>query len=1038
MLSTPPPLSDYWMRGLDFTRRLPPDLFQSGDDVRDTPYVSAVRTSLEELSLSAVFCVNGVPTVVFRESHEYEPAEVRHIHAALWNQGLASVFVDLTDDTVRVFSLARVGTGSDENRLTESRLFDPLHLTASTFETLRGLISGAETGRLWEEHSSYFRPQERIDAVLLHNLDAAHNMLQESELPPDQSAAALIQTMFVAYLEDRKIIGQDYFANATDGEYRNWSSLLGSGDVPALERLFSALHSDFNGDLFAAPCSFSGADPEVFLTSEHLTVLKRFRVGQEKMARSGHGQLRFWGYDFRYIPIEIISEVYDRFLRRGPVSESSVGAYYTPMFLTDTVISSMWTFLSDTQKDHGAFLDPACGSGIFLVKTFQRLCQRWRALNPTKPKIPWDTLAAILRRVHGQDINPTAIRISAFSLYLALLEQVRPPDLRALFASGRRLPALCDHTLRDSDFFSEDSGFPNVDVILGNPPWSSRKGSNVTHVQWTRARDYPLPSLEAAWAFAWKALEGLSERGVVAFLLPAMGFLHNRSTKCIDARIRLFALCRVRVVVDLSDLRYQLFTKARRSTALIVLCKSSGPEGIPYEFDYLTPKADLSLRTKRFISVTSQDRARLRSSDLVQNRRLFSQRLCLHSSEVGLFSYLGRLPRMASFVEQYSKDRRGSQWRIGVGFQPWRASKASGSSQRPVESAQIREYPFLPAREFAPLAIDQAKLKPPKSNSARRRGFEAAFRGSRILVRCGIGMSEGRIRAAFVEKPLTFWDSIMGITVPENEQAIGKFIAAYLNSHLALWFAFHETASLGSERPLIRPSDLLQLPLPLPDDLLDPDSARTIRSNVVEIVDRVGSDSREVLASNTSITATLAQIDALIYKYFGLNDDERALVEEAVEYRFPSVQPSRRAFPSVWHETSPDDRRAYARAVQRRLTGWFTDNRSPAVRLVARNNDYAIIELSVGPRRRDTDYSEGDLRVYATALAELTDRLPGTKGRNFALTPDVRIFAGGRLFLIKPLQKRYWLLSAAMADSDAIVSDLDYLWHQGGHETLPS
>ena len=79
------------------------------------------------------------------------------------------------------------------------------------------------------------------------------------------------------------------------------------------------------------------------------------------------GQALFWGYDFGYIPIELVSAVYDRFLGERVEERRSQGAYYTPMFLADLIVLQLWEALSDRIKRSGRFLDPACGSGIFLV-----------------------------------------------------------------------------------------------------------------------------------------------------------------------------------------------------------------------------------------------------------------------------------------------------------------------------------------------------------------------------------------------------------------------------------------------------------------------------------------------------------------------------------------------------------------------------------------------------------------------------------------------------------------------------------------------
>ena len=123
---------------------------------------------------------------------------------------------------------------------------------------LRDIVYGAESGRLWEEHAEYFSSGERIDQILLDNLTASHGLLCDggAGLSADAAQALLVQAMFIAYLEDRKIIGPEYFLDASDDRAESFSALLQSEDVGSLDRLFASLRTDFNGDLFVAPCSF--------------------------------------------------------------------------------------------------------------------------------------------------------------------------------------------------------------------------------------------------------------------------------------------------------------------------------------------------------------------------------------------------------------------------------------------------------------------------------------------------------------------------------------------------------------------------------------------------------------------------------------------------------------------------------------------------------------------------------------------------------------------------------------------------------------
>ena len=1027
MISASLPLDQQWKAALHLEHRVPPDLFESADEVRDTLYAPAVRTGLNELGLAAVFCVSGVPTVAIRRTEHYAPDEVQSIHGALWNQGLASVFVDVTDATVRVFSLARACAGNDVAQLEAHCLIEALDATTSALEEFPAVVSGAETGRLWRERAEYFQSDERIDVVLLNNLGVAHDRLQDSGLLPDQAQAALIQTMFIAYLEDREIIDENYINRATDANYDSWGDLLEKGDTRALECLFNELRDDFNGDLFVAPCSFSETANDVPLSATHLQILAHFREGKEEMAETGGGQLRFWGYDFRYIPIELISAVYDKFLSRDQSTRQSTGAFNTPMFLADTVLSSTWSFLSEAQKKEGTFLDPACGSGIFLVKSFQRLCQYRRESSSNREAIPWDDLLRIIRRIHGYDIAPTAVRISTFSLYLALLEQVTRPDLKRLLANERLLPSLWNCTLVNRDFFDMKEKDHSHDVIIGNPPWASRRRGYETAVQWSHENRYFLPAKELAWAFTWKSVSELNEGGIVAFLLPAMGFLHNQSLPSINARKRLLNETRVQMVADLSDLRRQLFTGSIHPATLMVMNKQPSRPGSGYEFAYLAPKADPNLALRRFVSLSSSDRATLRSSEILKNSRLFKERLRLRAPEVALFRYLAGLPRISDILESKVGRDAGTRWIIGRGFEPWNGRP----SVVPKESSIVGRIPDLPIDRFSPLRIDDSDLKPWGSNQVRRLGFEQGFRDIRILVPRGVATSTGRLRAAYVDQPLTFNDTFMAMTVPEEEEETAKFIVAYLNSRLAVWFAFHGTASFGAAIPEVKQKELLRLPLPFPIDLADRARARTARKGLIQQVDEFVPGTSNDLAAAGSVADPMRRIDRLTYEYFGLNDDEITLVEETAEYIFPAIHPLRNTFPQLWMAARYEDRRNYANALMNRLAGCFIGASAPSVRLIARNDDFSIIELSIESGCAIHEYREDIQQRFSIALKNLAEHLEQPVAGNFLLTPDVRVFAGKKLYLIKPLQRRFWLRSAGFADADAIAMDLETLGWKG-------
>lgn len=1018
-------LNSRWKEILALENRSAPELFEPSDRIENTPYAEEIRKAFKKLSVTAMFCVQGVPTVAVVNMPEYRPEEVVRIHAALWNQGLASVLVVISIDSASVFSLSKAPGAAEDSQFEDRCLIESLDATAAVL-SLSGYITGAESGRLWREKADYFDPKERIDSVLLNNLTVAHDLLSRNALSSAEAQAVLIQTMFIAYLEDREITGADYFDIATNGSATSFADLLESGSVENLKRLFKQLQRDFNGDLFVAPCSFDVDDEPHRLNADCLNTLRRFRDGREEMSTKS-GQLRFWGYDFQYIPVELISAVYDKFLGEDDKARRDAGAYYTPMFLVDTVVSSVWESASDKVREKGSFLDPACGSGIFLVRCFQRMCEHWRAKSK-QPRIRWDSLLKMLGRIHGRDLNGGAVRVAVFSLYIALLEEVTPPDIRKLAGKGRLLPPLWNQNIVKRNFFDETPDSLSVDVIIGNPPWTSRRNTKSLGMVWSQDRALPVPSREEAWAFTWKALDHLRTSGLVAFLLPAMGFLHNNAALSVNARERLFAKTKVLRVINFADLRRQLFDGAINPAALILftdradVCRD-------YKFEYWVPKADLNLSIKRFVSLSSIDKSVLRVSDVATNSLLFKQRLWMRAPEAKLFSYLAAFPRLNSFISEFGALKKRHQstdvgWLMGQGFKPFYGGEAGSSSAQFYESELVGRYEHLDIGAFISIAMGRPKSRPWATSTVHRLGFERGFSGARVIVPQGVQTSRMRLRAAYTEAPFTFQHSLQAIVAPRGEKRRLKLVTAILNSRLALWFSFHGTGSFGSGRPKVHQSDLLTIPCPSPRDLGSAKKAEAAENEIVELIDIALKDADDFLIASDSEDALLREIDRLVYTYFGLSSDEVTLIEDGVEHVIPASQPNAGAFPEFWRPVDHSGRRTYARVLTQSLGECFDNEMGVSICLAARNQDTAILKLKLTDHAGRTAYTENTDDAFLDVLDRLSNAVSQSIVCNFQTIPDMSVFVHDSLYLIKPLQLRFWLASSALADADRINSDL--------------
>jgi type I restriction-modification system DNA methylase subunit len=208
-------------------------------------------------------------------------------------------------------------------------------------------------------------------------------------------------------------------------------------------------------------------------------------------------------WDFSAIADDILGIVYERFLgnvvtvkkhqvevEEKPEVRHAGGVYYTPRFVVQTIIRRVVgpkvAGKTPAEVLNVKILDPACGSGSFLVAAFQYLidhCLAAIAADPSLASVPatpkarkkrkdiafkdrksdWhlapDFKAALLTScLHGVDIDQQAVEVTVMSLYLKMLEGALPPHWQRDWLENELLPPLdnniqCGNSLIDSADF---------------------------------------------------------------------------------------------------------------------------------------------------------------------------------------------------------------------------------------------------------------------------------------------------------------------------------------------------------------------------------------------------------------------------------------------------------------------------------------------------------------------------------------------------------------------------------------------------------
>ncbi|KUJ74384.1 hypothetical protein AVO42_02950 [Thiomicrospira sp. XS5] len=659
-------LSKKWLDALNISGRTPPELILPTSDFVDLPHSSSIQKAFTEVGLDAIYCISGVPVVGILTHSKFDHDLVKDAHKALWNQGTMSLLFAISENELRIYSLTQI-----PNDNLDEKLINILNLI-SDFHELNNLIFGIESGRFFNENKDKLKSEDRIDNVLLENLKITLNKLTESNLPTESAQALLMQIMFISYLEDKEIISSNYFQEATqNGNITSFLELIRKEScLSEFYLLFDQLKQHFNGDMFVAPSSFE-SDKATILTDKHINVISDFREGNINLSS---GQLKLWPYDFKYIPVDLISAVYDRFLAFDPKTKRESGAFYTPMFLADLVIEQSWSELSRVQKTEGRFVDPSCGSGIFLVRLFEKLIGHWKLSKKSSCSSPsWQELIGMLDRLHGFDIQKESIRVSAFSLYIALLENSQPSELLTLITQkGHVLPKLLGRTLIVADFFDIPTS-QKYDLVIGNPPWVSRKNnrSKKSDTSWKGVSTENLPAKEIAWGFTWKALEHLKENGFTSFLLKTTSALTSVTETAKENRSNWLLHADILKIINFSDLRFQLFDGCNAPTSLIIYGNKTNSSN--YLFDYWVPKADLNYKTTRFLTISSVDKLKLPINLVRTDPLAFKRHMWMQSPDFKLFQYLSSFPKLGKQLITYKDSQKNEnaeyeQWVIGQGF----------------------------------------------------------------------------------------------------------------------------------------------------------------------------------------------------------------------------------------------------------------------------------------------------------------------------------------------------------------------------------
>ena len=962
--------------------------------------------------------------IVAEFQSEVRADTLRELHRLSWNFSHSPTVITIEPALLRVWSCCEA---PDPDRPIDQYLVEKLpaeYLDGGPTDGLEARATRAlhwinlVSGQFFAEHSHRFNRGGRADQMLLENLRYIREELANRGLDDEDTCHDLLaRVIFVQFLFDRKDPdGKPALTESVllrlhqEGTLQNCHSSFRSilFDYDDTYRLFDWLNAKFNGDLFPG----EGATPEErargwanekrIVESSHLSLLARFIGGDLDMPSR---QMLLWPqYSFDVIPLEFISSIYETFVTNRASKE---GIYYTPSYLVDFILDRVlpWDGVDWDLK----ILDPACGSGIFLVKSFQRLVYRWRRANPDK-QLRAEVLRKMLERnLFGVDKDGHAVRVACFSLYLAMCDEIEPRH----YWTQVKFPPMRNRRLVSSDFFCEhhkgfstNGGIDSYDLVVGNAPFGANVITDVAR-SWAESdgRRWCIPNNDIGGLFLAKGAELSSRSGTVALIQSANTLLFNVGTAA-RFREQLFTKYCVETVYNLSALRFRVFKRKthvkKQSVApvcVIVLRNKKPCLDDPIQF--VSPKHLRPLVDEFTILIEPHDRRTLTVRAAIADPSVWPRLMWGRPRDFQLLDKLARYPTLSRPpAETTVKSRQG------VTF---------GDRQKPAPyyegKRMFDERLIAPSGKWSFDSRDFPVAHNVRVHSRASTNVEA-FSWPQLILKHSWNRSSGRFHAWLSESvdEASVLCNQSYVSVHADTAVLHAATVAH-NSKVAVYFHFLTSGRFAAYRPKLAKDEMLGLPIPFPDIGL----LRGLEN--------------------------YAQLDERAFELFGLKEAERVLIEDAVEY---TLDDHLRGCESKGHErTSRGDEtrdechlRSYCAHLLRVLTAGSGRDRSASAtifRCTPERMPYRLVAVALG----GNGGNNVDVRdVTSNALLEELERLGqaelGATGGSYG-ERILRVYEVNEgvptIFLLKPDQKRFWTRSMGLQDGDEVALDL-FVWQQ--------
>jgi type I restriction-modification system DNA methylase subunit len=688
--------------------------------------------------------------------------------------------------------------------------------------------------------------------------------LTEEEL--DESVQRILDRLiFIRNCEDRELEARKLMPALRDWESRGRKGQL----LKQLRAIFNYFDGQYNSKLF----------------QEHLC--DSLEISDNVLNEVVYGLYQTKDktvyYDFSAIEADVLGNIYEQYLghilrktaKRAKVTESHArrkehGIYYTPPYIVDYIVRNTLGELlkrsSPNEIEKIRVLDPACGSGSFLIKSFDILNEYWKEKDKDYAQAQLDTTGQgttftrktkiLQNNIFGVDLDKQAVEIAQLNLLLKIAEKGhRLPLLQQNITCGNSL--IDDPTVAGDKYFKWEEKFEVIlneggfDVVIGNPPYvrPHKMDKKDKEFFWKNLKTFKAKS-DLYSCFMEKGINLLREGGLFSFIVP-----HTWTSLESFYEIRKYILenCKVLKLVRLPK---KVFQDATVETTIFILAKEPNKKNRDNNkivVDALNEKGDITF-VKKFTQ-----------SQITNN---YSYNFELYTEEYAnkiLYKVKQTGERLGNLIDFVYGLKTGDDQKF-LFDEP-----KNNECKKLLRSKDIGRY----FKEFKGKYVWYVPNLMIRNKKTARPGSKERFKTEKIVVaRMG-----KRVVATYDDEEYYVKDAML--LLKKSEESDLKYITAILNSKLINYYYKNYFITID-----VLKNALLELPIASAD--------RNTTANISEKVKKIEELNKrlnemgdkktdERARIEEEIKKTDKEIDELVYKLYGITEEEKEIIEGSLK-----------------------------------------------------------------------------------------------------------------------------------------------------------